>query len=162
MCSSDLQIFRDVSELYFRARGLAPEDLGWLLWRSALGHRYCEMLELIEATCGRPGMPAAIQGFSLASDHQRGLRAVSVFANAPMLFGSDANVRRTLLQLGRSRNWPSTLYEQATETLQHRNDSFNRQGVIAWILAGKEPVEVRIGLWPYEPAERNVELTQFV
>src|SRR5437763_11728590 len=74
---------RDVREVYFRARGLATEDLGWLLWRSTLGHRYCEMLELIEATCGRPGMPAAIQGFSLASDRHRGIRAVSVFANAP-------------------------------------------------------------------------------
>ena len=50
---------RDVREVYFRAHGLAPEDLGWLLWKSTLGHRYREMLELIEATCGRPGMPAS-------------------------------------------------------------------------------------------------------
>jgi len=139
----------DVREVYFRAAGLAEEDLGMLLWSNGLGHRYRETLELMEAVFGRPGRMAALEGFSLAFDSgHSSVKAVSLFAQATVLFGNDAHVRRTLLQIGRSRNWELTLYEQATEPLQDRDDLLRHQGVIAWIVSHQGPVEFRIGLRP--------------
>lgn len=135
-----------VREVYFRTPGLAAEDIGRLLWEWGLGQRYCETLELMEATCGRPVPRVVIEGFSVASDSGGDLRAVSLFATASALFGSDANIRRTLLQLARSRGWAPTLYERVTESLQHRDELPAYHGVISWIVPCEGPLELRIGL----------------
>ncbi len=140
-----------VRELYFRAAGLAAEDLGRLLWNNGLAHRYQETLELMRATCGRPGAIAAIQGFSLAGDAAHTVKAISLFTDAYVVFGPDAHARRTLLQVARLQNWPLELYEQATRPLQDREDLLRHQGVIAWIVSDQGPIEVRIGLRPPEP-----------
>jgi hypothetical protein len=142
-----LQPETDVREIYFRAANLAPQDIGRLLWSNQLGHRYCETLELIDCTAGRPGATAALEGFSLAFECDR-VRAVSLFADSKVLFGSDANVRRTLLQLARSRNWALEGYEQVTQMLQYCYDRVRHQGVIAWIISNEGSIEVRIGLTP--------------
>jgi|GEM_PF-792065 len=140
-----------VRELYFRSAGLAVEDLGRLLWSNGLAHRYQETLELMRATCGRPGVTAAIQGFSLARDCAQSVKAISLFTDAYVVFGNDAHARRTLLQVARSQNWALDLYEQATRPLQDREDLVRHQGVIAWIVSDQSPIEVRIGLRPPEP-----------
>ena len=136
----------DVREVYFRTPGLAAEDLGRLLWEWGLSPRYGETLEFVEATCGRPLASPIIEGFSLASGPGRNSKAVSFFATSSALFGSDANVRHMLLTFARSRDWVPTLYERVTETLQYRDDLPSYHGVIAWIIPGQGPLELRIGL----------------
>lgn len=141
----------DVREVYFRATGLAPEDMGRLLWSNGLGRYYQEALELIQAACGRPRPMAAIEGFSLAFDLDRHVRAISLFAESAVLFGNDANVRSTLLPIAHSRNWAFTLYERATKVLAGREDLRRHQGVVAWIVSDHNPVEFRVGLRAPEP-----------
>ena len=146
---------REVREVYFGARCLTEPDVGRLLWNCGLGHRCCEMLDLIRDAHGRSALPPAISGFSIAQGSDRRVSAVSLFAVAWVLFGSDANVRRTLLGLGRRRNWDLKMYEQATEALQHRDTLVTHHGIIAWIATPDAPVELRIGLTPPEPADSD-------
>lgn len=141
----------NVREVYFRAAGLAWEDIGKLLWSNGLGHRYQDTRELMEATCDRPGFTTALEGFSLAFDASQRVIAISLFAQATFLLGNDAHIRRHLLHMARSRNWTLPLYEKATALLQDREDLLRHQGVIAWIVSGHAPIELRIGLRPPEP-----------
>jgi len=98
----------------------------------------------------RSALPPAISGFSIARGPDGRVSAVSLFAVAWVLFGSDANIRRTLLELGRRHNWDLKMYEQATEVLQDRDSLVTHHGIIAWIAKPEAPVELRIGLTPPE------------
>jgi hypothetical protein len=141
---------RELREVYFGARCLTEPDLGRLLWNCELGHRYCEMLDLICDANGRSGLPPAISGFSIARGPHGRINAISLFAVAWVLFGSDANIRRTLLGLGRRHNWNLNMYEQATEVLQHRDSLVTHHGIVAWIASPDASVELRVGLRPPE------------
>src|SRR5215510_30232 len=79
----------EIREVYFRAASLEQADIGNLLWSHNFNHQYQETLELIEATAGRPRATAALQGFSLAFNSGSTVEAVSLFAEAEVLFGSD-------------------------------------------------------------------------
>ena len=139
-----------VRELYFAAQPLAEADLGRLLWGCGLGHCYRETLELILEASGRPSLPPAITGFSIAWSTDHDVCAVSFYAPARVLFGSDYNIRRTLLTLARNRNWDFTMYERATEVIRNRENPLPHHGIIAWLASPDAPVELRIGLRPPE------------
>ena len=138
----------NMREVYFRVAKMAPEDVGKLLWHHHLGHRYQEALELIEATGGRPGITAALRGFSLAFNGTPKAKAVSFFTEGLLLFGSDANARRSLLETGQARRWSLAGYEQVTQAHENRNDLAGHQGVIAWIVSADNPIELRISIRP--------------
>jgi hypothetical protein len=135
-------------EIYFRARGLRDADFGLLLRHYGLGDRYGDALDLVESTWARSGLPPAIAGFSVAATPDGGSRAVSLFAGAEVLFGSDANIRRTLLKLGRNQGWKLSLYEAVSASIEGHNGLSTRHGIIAWIVSNRGPVELRIGLRP--------------
>jgi hypothetical protein len=139
-----------VRELYFAAQPLAEADLGRLLWGCGLGHCYRETLELILEASGRPCLPPAITGFSIAWSTDHNVSAVSFYAPARVLFGSDYNIRRTLLTLARNRNWDFTMYERATEVIWNRDSPLPHHGIIAWLASPDAPVELRIVLRPPE------------
>jgi hypothetical protein len=143
-----LQPDNGVREIYFRARGLTDADFGLLLRRYGLGHCYRDALDLVESTWARSGLPPAVAGFSVAATPDGSSRAVSIFAGAEVLFGSDANIRRTLLKLGRKLDWSLSLYEGVSASIEDHNGLSTRHGIIAWIVSNRGPVELRIGLRP--------------
>src|SRR5262249_35473931 len=135
-------------EIYFLAHGLRDADLGLLLRRYRLGQHYWEALDLIESTWGRSGLPPTIGAFSIAATPDGSSRAVSLFANTKVLFGSDANIRRTLMKLGRKQGWSLSLYENVSASIVGLKGPGTSHGVIAWIVSNRAPVELRIGLYP--------------
>lgn len=143
----------NIREVYFRVSNLAEDDVGKLLWKHGLGHRYQETAELIRSIARRPGATAALAGFSLAFNGAAKPKAISLFTEARFLFGSDANARRTLLDTARDRSWPLAAYEQVTKAHQVRADKAGDQGVIAWIISADNPVELRVSVRPPERTE---------
>jgi len=145
----------NVREVYFRTGSLAPEDIGRLLWKNNLSHRYHETLELIQATAGRPGSATALAGFSLAFNGDAKAMAVSLFTEAKFLFGSDANARRNLLKLARARCWPLLGYEEVSRAHHNWDAIAGNQGVVAWIATPDNPVELRISVRPPDPGSEH-------
>jgi len=138
-----------VCEAYFQAGNVEPADLGRLLWQWGISHRYREAMELIEDTWGRRGIPAAsVFGFSLAYTSRQEPAVVSLFGRSRVLFGSDANIRRTLLKLGERKGWDMSMYESASAPLQSRDEFPAHNGVLSWIIPSQGPLEVRIGMRP--------------
>src|SRR5262249_22448110 len=150
-----LQPDSGVREIYFRARGLTDADFGFLLRRYGLSDSYRDALDLVESTWGRSGLPPAVAGFSVAASPDVSSRAVSLFAGAEVLFGSDANIRRTLLEIGRKEGWNLGLYENVSALIQGHEGRSTRHGIISWIVSNQAPVEFRIGLCPSERASRT-------
>lgn len=140
----------NIREVYFRVSHLAAEDIGKLLWKHDLGHRYQETSELIGSIARRPGATAALAGFSLAFNGAPKAKAISLFTEARFLLGSDANTRRHLLNTAQGNNWPFGAYEQITRAHQNREDKAGGQGVIAWIISDDNPVELRVSVRPPE------------
>lgn len=142
----------DTRELYFRTAKLMPEDVGRLLWKNNLSHRYQETMNLMRAVAGRPAT-SALAGFSLAWNGTATEKAISLYTEPRFLFGSDANVRRAMLRLAQTYCWPLPGYEQVTYSHRNCEDSYGNQGVIAWIISAANPVELRISVRPPDPAE---------
>ena len=141
----------DMREIYFRVSGLAPEDVGKLLSKAGLSHRYRETLELLQVTARRPQAVGSLRGFSLVFNGTSKSKAVSFFTEGLLLFGSDANARRSLLETAQARSWSLAGYEQVTQAHQNRNSVAGHQGVIAWIVSQDKPVELRISVRPPDP-----------
>lgn len=131
-------------EYYYRRNFLESADAGLLLQRCGLGSRYEDLLAEVERATGRS--PEAMllptdAGYSIAETPAG--HVVSVFTFARSLWGSDANIRRTMLRL---HHMPE--YERASRAVAERDGPDTRHGVLAWIVAGARPVEWRISLRP--------------
>jgi len=131
-------------EYYYRRNFLESADAGLLLCRCGLGGRYADLLAEVERATGRSTESMLLPtdaGYSVAETPAG--RVVSVFTFARSLWGSDANIRRTMLRL---HNMPE--YEKASRAVADREGPDTRHGVLAWIVAGDRPVEWRISLRP--------------
>jgi len=132
------------TEYYYRRDCLESADAGCLLHRCGLGRRYHDLLAEVERATGRSAqamlLPAGA-GYSVAESPAG--RALSVFTFARSLWGSDANIRRTILRL---HDMP--VYEKASLAVAGREGPDTLHGVLAWIVAADRPIEWRISLRP--------------
>ena len=132
------------SEYYYRRNFLESADAGYLLHRCGLGSRFRDLRDAVERATGR-----STEGMLLSTDAGYSVAqipsgcAMSVFTFARSLWGSDANIRRTLLRL---HDMP--VYEKASRAVAGREGPETLHGVLAWIVAADRPIEWRISLRP--------------
>jgi hypothetical protein len=138
------------TELYFKADGLEPWEVGFLLRKHGLGSREKDLLGLVEETYGRSieqRLPTSRMGFSLSLAPD-GPLVFSLFASARSLFGGDGSIRRHLLALAEKRGWNLESYARLSESLAMRTSWVTNHGVVSFVVAPHGPPMLHIGLRP--------------
>ncbi len=134
-------------EWYFRRDWIETCEVGRLLRSLHLRQLFGPLREAVEATLPWPArggwLVPADAGFSVATG-----TAFSVFTYARSLWGGDASIRRHILTLAARQGWSFELYERVTAPLERAGDYLTHHGVLAWIAAPDQPVELRISVRP--------------
>lgn len=134
------------TEFYFRRDAIEAADVGRLLWQ--LGSRECfaPMCETMSATLPWPTndrlLPTS-SGFSIATGG-----ILTIYTYARCIWGGDANIRRSMLNLAAKQRWNFDLYEAVTRPLEGHTSHLTFHGILAWIAVPGRPIEVRISVRP--------------
>lgn len=146
-----LELPSDRVELYFRADGLQPWEVDRLMGLLAMHHQAEELLGLVEEIAERSTaerLPAQQTGFSISAKEDGTDSRFSLFWLARHLLGSDARVRRRLLDVAVRRQWPLDHYAAISEPLARHDGPPTRHGILAFVAAPGLPPLLQIGLRP--------------
>lgn len=135
------------TELYFRVDGKWRADLVLSREGPALREALEQLLQ------GAP--PPTVSGFSLALGRRGTLEALSLFAFAHELFGTDAEARRRLLAWGEARGRGLGDYAEVSAPLAERTEGPCLHGMVSLIVPVEAPFELRVGLSPPQRESRS-------
>jgi hypothetical protein len=121
--------------------------------QAGLAERHTSLLDLLAESYNRPvqsTIPDENLGFSFSYSLAGGPTIFSLFTYARSVFGSDANIRLRLLELGKKKGWNLQTYEQLTAPLAHRTSWKTRHGLICFVVPPDGPLVLQIGIRPPE------------
>ena len=140
-------------ECYFQIDRLETWELERLMGQAGLAERKTSLLNLLAESYHRPvqsTIPDENLGFSFSYSLAGGPTVFSFFTYARSVFGSDANIRLRLLELGKEKGWNFQTYEQLTAPLAHRTNWKTRHGLICFVVPPDGPLFLQIGIRPSE------------
>jgi hypothetical protein len=118
-----------------------------------LAEQWSCLLDLLEQSYQQPlkrAIPDGNLGFSFSFSLAGGPTIFSLFTYARSVFGSDANIRRRLLELAQKRQWNLQTYEELTAPLANRTTWKTRHGLISFVVPPAGPLVLQIGVRPPE------------
>jgi len=140
-------------ECYFHIGQLEAWELERLMGQAGLTERHTSLLSLLTEAYNRPvqsTIPDENLKFSFSFSLAGGPTIFSLFAYARSVFGSDANIRRRLLELGQKKGWNFQTYEQLTAPLAHRTSWKTRHDFVSLVVPPAGPLVLQIGIRPPE------------
>lgn len=141
------------TEFYFRVHHLDDDELKCLLCQVGLADRVVEFWSFIESLSGRPiqqFFPKSNVGLSLS--WQGEVPIFTLLVSARSVFGSDARIRRRVLDLALQHGWPlaQSGYELATQPLAILANQWKTQhGLVGLTIAVKGAPILSVGLRPF-------------
>ena len=140
-------------ECYFHVDRLEVWELERLMGQAGLAERHTSLLNMLAESYNRPvqsTIPDENLGFSFSYSLAGSPTVFSFFTYARSVFGSDANIRLRLLELGKAKGGNFQTYEQLTAPLAHRTSWKTRHGVVSFVVPPDGPLVLQIGLRPPE------------
>ena len=137
-------------ELYCRVPHAMTYHLYHLLCQVELEHRTHELVELIEEAYNHhldDKIPGGSVGFSYAPGPERSI-IFTLFLFARALWGGDRRILQRLTALAGAQGWDLGVYDTAAAPLRARDVYQTYHGLVGFVLAPDQPIQVTIGLRP--------------